>query len=35
MTTDLYFAENVKMKLIFMINVPRSLRSAFFMEMYA
>jgi len=34
-TTDLYFAENVKVKLIFMINVPRSLRSAIFVEMYA
>ena len=34
-TTDLYSAENVKMKLIFMINVPRSLRGAIFVEMYA
>jgi hypothetical protein len=34
-TTDLNFAENVKVKLIFMINVPRSLRSEIFVEMYA
>jgi hypothetical protein len=34
-TIDLYSPENVKMKLIFMINVPRSLRGAIFVEMYA
>jgi hypothetical protein len=34
-TIDLYFAENVKLKLIFMINVSRSLRSAIFVEMDA
>jgi len=34
-TTDLYFTENVKMKWIFMINVPRSLRCAIFVEVYA
>jgi hypothetical protein len=34
-TIDLYFAENVKLKLIFMINVSRSLRSAIFVEMWA
>jgi hypothetical protein len=28
------FAENVKMKWIFMINVPRSLRSAILVEVY-
>jgi len=28
------FAENVKMKWIFMINLPRSLRSAIFVEVY-
>jgi hypothetical protein len=32
-TIDLYFVENVKLKLIFMINVSRSLRSAIFVEM--
>jgi len=32
-TIDLYFAENVKLKLIFMINISRSLRSAIFVEM--
>jgi hypothetical protein len=32
-TIDLYFAENVKLKLVFMINVSRSLRSAIFVEM--
>jgi hypothetical protein len=32
-TIYLYFAENVKLKLIFMINVSRSLRSAIFVEM--
>jgi hypothetical protein len=32
---DHYIAENVKLKLIFMINVSRSLRSAIFVEVWA
>jgi hypothetical protein len=32
---DRYMAENEKLKLIFMINVSRSLRNAIFVEMWA